>query len=103
MPDIHIQRDHAFDLAQARQVAQTWGQQAETDFGMACTYTEGDTEDLLAFARSGVKGSLKVNAQCFELNAQLGFLFGAFKDKIEAEITQNLDRLLADTAPSTQA
>lgn len=98
MPDIHIQRDHPFSLAKAREVAHTWAERAEADFGMACTHQPGDVQDVFTFARSGVKGTLKVCAQRFELDAQLGFLFGAFKDRIEGEITQNLDRLLAQGA-----
>ena len=36
-----------------------------------------------------------MGADHFELDAQLGFLLGAFKDRIEAEIVKNLDALLA--------
>ena len=31
----------------------------------------------------------------FQLKAKLGFLLGAFKDKIESEIVKNLDALIA--------
>jgi hypothetical protein len=31
----------------------------------------------------------------FELDAKLGFLLGAFRDRIESEIVKNLDALLA--------
>ena len=95
MADIHIHRDHHFSLAKARKIAFEWAEQAENDFGMECTYEEGDTEDLVTFTRSGVKGTLKVCGRSFELDAQLGFLLGAFKDKIEGEIVKNLDQLLA--------
>lgn len=99
MADIHIHRDHTFSLAKARKIAFEWAEQAENEFGMACTYEEGDTEDLVSFTRSGVKGTLKVCAKRFELDAQLGFLLGAFKDKIEGEIVKNLDQLLAAGTP----
>ena len=33
--------------------------------------------------------------QAFLLQAKLGFLLGAFKDKIESEIVKNLDALIA--------
>ena len=59
---------------------------------------EGDVEDEVCFKRSGVTGTLRVNKASFELDAQLGFLLGAFKDKIEAEIVKNLDQLLAAPA-----
>jgi len=98
MADIHIHRDHPLGMSQARQVAIEWAEQAESSFGMACTYSqahEGGADDLVTFSRPGVKGTLKVSGQRFELEAQLGFLYGAFKDKIEAEISKNLDQLLA--------
>jgi hypothetical protein len=38
---------------------------------------------------------LTVTKDDFELKAKLGFLVGAFKDKIEAEITKKLDAMLA--------
>ena len=103
MADIHIHRDHHFSLAKARKIAFEWAEQAENDFGMECTYEEGDTEDLVTFTRSGVKGTLKVCGRSFELDAQLGFLLGAFKDKIEGEIVKNLDQLLAagNAAPTS--
>jgi putative polyhydroxyalkanoate system protein len=103
MADIHIHRDHPFTFAKARQVATAWAEKAENQFGLACTYTQGDSEDQLSFARSGVTGVLKVSAHRFELDAKLGFLYGAFKERIETEITQKLDRLLANTPPAAQA
>jgi hypothetical protein len=42
-----------------------------------------------------LRGTLRVSAQHFELNAQLGFLLSAFKERIEGEIVKNLDQLLA--------
>ena len=98
MPDIHIQRDHTLGLSAARKIAFKWAEQAEEEFGMDCTYEEaekGGDCDTVTFTRSGVKGTLNVTADRFELDAQLGFLLGAFKDKIEGEISKNLDALLA--------
>jgi putative polyhydroxyalkanoate system protein len=95
MPDIHLSRDHHLTFTQARDIAFAWAEQAENEFGMACTYQEGDDEDIVTFTRSGVNGTLKVCGQRFELDAKLGFLLGAFKDKIEGEIVKNLDELLA--------
>lgn len=94
MPDIHIHRDHHLGFKEARKVAFSWAEKAEEKFDMECTYEEGETEDLLTFTRSGVKGTLVVDAHQFEMKAQLGFLFGAFKDRIEAEIGEQLDALL---------
>jgi putative polyhydroxyalkanoate system protein len=79
----------------ARKVAYAWAEQVEAEFGMDCTYEEGKTDDTVNFSRSGVHGTLQVHKDRFELNAKLGFLLGAFKDRIEAEIVKNLDTLLA--------
>ncbi len=94
MADIHIHRTHALGLAQARKVAFAWAEDVEDKLDMACTYEEGKHEDCVSFTRSGVNGTLVVTKDGFELRAKLGFLVGAFKDKIEAEISKNLDALL---------
>jgi putative polyhydroxyalkanoate system protein len=98
MADIHIDREHTLGLQEARQIAFNWAEQAEAEFGMECTYEEGTTSDLVSFSRLGVHGTLSVTADRFELAAKLGFLLGAFKEKIEAEIVRNLDALIARKA-----
>jgi len=90
-------------LKAARKIALQWAEQAEQQFDMACTIEEGDDEDTVAFTRSGVNGTLKVTADHFDLDAKLGFLLGAFKDRIEAEIVKNLDLLLAPKAGAKKA
>ncbi len=95
MADLHILRHHSLGLAEARKIAFQWAERAEKDFAMDCTYEEGKTRDEVLFSRAGVKGSLEVTADKFELKATLGFLLGAFKGRIEAEIVKNLDTLLA--------
>jgi putative polyhydroxyalkanoate system protein len=95
MADLHIVREHKLGFAAARKIAYQWAEQVESEFGMACTYEEGKAEDTVGFTRSGVHGTLVVSKQRFELDAKLGFLLGAFKDRIEAEIVKNLDALLA--------
>jgi putative polyhydroxyalkanoate system protein len=98
MADIHIHRTHTLGLVQARKVAFSWAEDVEDRLDMACTYEEGKHEDCVNFIRSGVSGTLVVTKDGFELRAKLGFLVGAFKEKIEAEISKNLDTLLADEA-----
>jgi len=100
MADIHIERDHQLGIGGARKLAWRWAEQAENDFDMSCTYEEGDGCDEVQFSRSGVSGTLKVTADKFELDARLGFLLGAFKDRIESEIVKNLDELLAAKKPA---
>ena len=95
MADIKIHREHTLGLAKAREVAWQWAEQAEQRFDMECTVLEGETSDTVEFTRTGVKGRLVVAPDHFELEAQLGFLLGAFARSIEAEIEKNLDDLLA--------
>ncbi len=95
MADIQIERKHGMSMVQARAAAFKWAEQAEEKFDMTCTYEEGSTCDEVSFTRSGVSGTLKVTEDMFELQAKLGFLLGAFKDKIEGEIVKNLDALIA--------
>lgn len=102
MADIHIRRDHQLGLSAARKVAWQWAEQAEEKFDMSCTYEESDSCDEVQFTRSGVSGTLKVSKDHFELDAQLGFLLGAFKDRIEGEIAKNLDALLAARKPAAK-
>lgn len=96
MSDIAIKRKHQLGLARAREIAWKWAEDAEEQFEMECTVEEGEDCDLVHFERSGVKGTLKVEADRFELTARLGLLLGAFKKTIEGEIEKNLDQLLAE-------
>ena len=96
MADIHIEREHALGLHEARKIAFKWAEQAEEEFGMECSYEEGKTDDLVSFKRTGVHGTLAVTKDRFELDARLGFLLGAFRHTIEAEIVKNLDTLMAE-------
>lgn len=96
MADIHIERTHQLGLTEARRVARRWSEEAGKKLDLAFTVASGESHDDVAFERSGVKGSLRVEADRFTLDAQLGFLLGAFSKKIEAEIERNLDALLVD-------
>jgi putative polyhydroxyalkanoate system protein len=98
MAEIRIHREHALGLKKAREIAWNWAEQVEEKFDMACTVHEGDDSDTVVFTRSGVKGELAVHADHFELVAQLGFLLGAFRKTIEAEIEKELDTLLSASA-----
>jgi putative polyhydroxyalkanoate system protein len=102
LADINITRQHGMTLAEARKAAFKWAEQAEAKFDMACTYEEGKTSDVCGFTRSGVTGTLTIDKTAFVLHAKLGFLLGAFKDKIEGEIVKNLDQLIAGKAPAAK-
>ena len=98
MAELHVLRPHSLGLPQARQLALRWVTRAQTEFGLHCTYVEGQQEDEVGFSRPGVDGMLVVSHDRFELKAKLGFLLGAFKDRIEREIVSNFDALLAPVA-----
>ncbi len=108
MAQLHILRKHTLGLVEARKIAFKWAEQVESEFDMSCTYEEGAVQDEVCFTRSGISGTLQVTQDKFELDAKLGFLLGAFKDRIEGEIVKNLDVLLAarptpKTAPARRA
>lgn len=102
MPDIHIHREHHLGFEEARKIGCAWAEKAEEKFDMDCTYEEGDTQDTLHFSRAGINGTLLVDAIQFEMKAELGFLLGAFKARIEAEIGEQLDALLNAPRPGAR-
>ena len=103
MADIRIHRTHTLGLAKARKIAWKWAEAAEEKFGMECTVIEGKDSDVVEFTRAGVDGTLVVTANAFELEARLGLLLGAFRHRIESEIEENLDTLLAKSAKAATA
>jgi len=103
MADIHIHRTHRLGLAKARETAWQWAEAAEEKFGMECTVIEGKTSDVVEFTRAGVDGRLVVDADSFDLTARLGLLLGAFRSRIEAEIEENVDAVLARAAATQKA
>jgi len=103
MADLHMTRDHHLDLAQARELAHAWAERAEREFGVKCVYTQTEAGDQVRFERAEFSGTLRVTGRQFELKARLGLLLSAFKDKIEAGIVRNLERLLAEHQAQRQA
>lgn len=95
MTDIHMQRDHTLGLLGARKLAGEWLEQAETRLGLTCEYTEGAACDEISFRRAGVNGTVQITDNRFVLEAELGFLWSAFKDKIESEVSRRMDKMLA--------
>ena len=103
MAQLHMVREHTLGLAAARKVAQAWAKEVEGEFGMRCSVAAGKDGDVVHFERTGVSGTLQVTAQRFELDAKLGLVLGAFRGRIEAEITRHLDEMLAAKQPSRAA
>jgi putative polyhydroxyalkanoate system protein len=99
MSNIHIRHEHELGLKKARKVAKDWMSLAEQKLSLSCDYREGKTHDTVSFERSGVSGQMTVRADEFEVEAKLGFLFSAFKDKIESEIVQTLESRLQAAKP----
>jgi putative polyhydroxyalkanoate system protein len=99
LADIHIVREHALGLPQARKLAFRWAEVAEKKLEMDCTYEEGKLSDVVSFKRPGASGELRVTKDRFELDARLGLLLGMFKGRIESEIVKNLDELLEQADP----
>ena len=60
MADIHIVREHALGLAQARKLALRWAEVAEQKLEMECVYEQGKAADVVSFRRPGASGALKV-------------------------------------------
>jgi len=98
LSEIRIHRAHDLGLAQARRIADRWADEARERLGLDCSVIRGDYSDTVEFARSGVQGRLVVAADHFDLEARLGFLLGAFSQRITREIENNLDRLLGAAA-----
>lgn len=95
MADIQIRRTHEFGLEKARQLAQQWIEDASQKLSLTCKLEPGAEEDKIHFERSGIKGTMRVTAQAFELEAKLGMMLAAFKPMVEAEIEKNLTRVLS--------
>ncbi|MDP9902062.1 polyhydroxyalkanoic acid system family protein [Variovorax ginsengisoli] len=94
MADIHIERNHALGLDRARAVCRQWVEEAEKDFGLACTWTPGEAGDTVEFKRVGIEGKVHVTGDVFVVDMQLGFLLDAFSDAIKDKVTRNLDRMI---------
>ncbi|RPE81754.1 polyhydroxyalkanoic acid system family protein [Vulcaniibacterium tengchongense] len=87
MPSIDIRHSHSLPPAQARQAVQDVAEKLAERFGVDYLW-QGDT---LAFSRSGVDGKIALAPQQLHITANLGFLLGAMKGPIEAEIRRVLN------------
>ncbi|NRR33100.1 polyhydroxyalkanoic acid system family protein [Oxalobacteraceae bacterium] len=91
MADINIVQEHHLSPKKAREAAQKVAEQMAAEFDLACAW-EGD---VLTFERSGVSGSLTLHKHQAQMQIKLGFLFGAFSDKIERKVTENMQKVFA--------
>lgn len=91
MSNIQLHHEHKLGLKKARKVALDWVKTAEKKLSLTCDYEEGKAFDTVRFERAGVTGTLYVRQDEFEIQAKLGFLLSAFKERIESEIKQTLE------------
>jgi putative polyhydroxyalkanoate system protein len=94
MSEIRIRRSHSKSLDDARKAAEKMAKQLRKDFDLDYVW-DGH---VLRFERSGVDGVLHVTAREVRLEAKLGFLLAFLKPRIEAEVEDQLDRLLGAPA-----
>ncbi len=97
MSDIHIARNHRLGIERAREIAQQWLEEAQSDYGLECDYQQGTDADNATFGRPGVDGSVHVTGDSFSLRLTLGFLLEAFGPQIENKVATNIDALLAES------
>jgi putative polyhydroxyalkanoate system protein len=87
MSSIALQREHGLGQEGALDVARRLAQELESGYGMRCEW-QGD---VLRFERTGVSGEMTVSPDRIELNAELGFLLSAFKERIEDQLNRNFE------------
>lgn len=87
MSNIDIHHPHSLAPGQARKAVQEVAEKLAERFGVDYDWA-GDT---LNFTRSGVDGHIALEPQQLHVTAKLGFLLGALKGPIEAEIRRVLD------------
>jgi putative polyhydroxyalkanoate system protein len=91
MADISIVQEHGLAPHMARAAAQQVADKIANEYGLACRW-EGE---VLRFERSGVQGSLTLEATRAALRIQLGFLMGAFASTIEAKVAESMRKVFA--------
>lgn len=86
MADISIVQEHSLTPIKAREAAQKVADKIAAEYGLECAW-QGDT---LHFERSGVHGSLALQAQQVAMTIRLGFPMSAFAPAIEAKVTEKM-------------
>jgi putative polyhydroxyalkanoate system protein len=94
MADINIVQPHDLSPEHARAAAQRVADRIAQDYGVACEWKG----DVLHFERSGVHGSLRVEARQVALVIRLGMMMRMFSATIEAKVTENMRKVFGATA-----
>ena len=105
MAQINITRRHGLSFVKAPACAHEWARAAQGDFGVeSCQGGGGESDgfELVHFKRSGLHGSLRVNHEWLELEISMGFLLSSFKDRMEAQISKNIEECLVANLNDTR-
>lgn len=94
MARLHILRSHSLNGPAARALVQTWVAGGTSRWGLTCEHTVAEGQECITFAGPGLRGQLWVRPDAFELEAQLGILLSAYRERIETEIQRQLDQAL---------
>lgn len=87
MPKIDIRRPHQLSLADARAVVDKVAARMREKFGMDSHWQD----DTLRFSRAGVNGTIAVDNDAIQVNAELGLMLSPLKGMVEQEIHRKLD------------
>lgn len=91
MPSIQIERDHQLSLDKAKRAVDSVADAMREKFQVDASWQK----NVLCFTRSGVSGTIQVSNSKIEVAAELGFMLGFLKGRIEREINSHLDELLS--------
>lgn len=91
MSAIDVRRSHSMDQEHAREAAESLARDLSRKFDVQYEW-DGD---LLRFHRSGVKGHLDISPSELHVHLELGMMLRPFKGRIEEEIHNELDRIIA--------
>ncbi|HEU4773556.1 MAG TPA: polyhydroxyalkanoic acid system family protein [Lysobacter sp.] len=86
MARIDIHHPHTLAPDRARQSVQEVADKLTERFGVDCRWDD----NTLHFTRSGIEGCIALLPDQLHVTADLGFLFGAMKGPIEAELRRVL-------------
>jgi putative polyhydroxyalkanoate system protein len=91
MPKIQIERDHSIGVSKAKAAVDEVAKAIREKFQVQTNWEK----DTLKFNRTGVSGSIIVSKEKVEVDAELGFMLGFLKGRIEQEINAHLDKVLS--------
>jgi putative polyhydroxyalkanoate system protein len=91
MARIQIEREHQLSVAKAKKAVDSVADAMRDKFQINAAWKK----DVLSFERAGVSGKIAVDKDKIAVDAELGFMLGFLKGRIEQEINAHLDQLLS--------